>query len=125
MLLRRGRNMNEEYLPCEYCGGSGMKSRVKGFEYEVVHCTKCKGKGYFKNEHNDPTRPSHYHTGNIDVIKFGEENFKSDELKGFYRMNVIKYVTRYDKKNGVEDLKKSKFYLDKLKELERGKDERD
>ena len=125
MLLRRGINMNEEYLPCDYCGGSGMKSRVKGFEYEVVHCTKCKGKGYFKNEHNDPTRPSHYHTGNIDVIKFSEENFCKDELKGFHRMNVIKYVTRYDKKNGLEDLEKATFYLDKLKELERGKYERD
>ena len=119
--------MNEEYLPCEYCGGSGI---VKGLhfhdrEYIEVNCTKCKGKGYFKNEHNDPIKPSHYHTGNIDVIKFSEENFCKDELKGFHRMNVIKYVTRYDKKNGLEDLEKATFYLDKLKELERGKYERD
>ena len=54
-----------------------------------------------------------------------EENFCKDELKGFHRMNVIKYVTRYDKKNGLEDLEKATFYLDKLKELERGKYERD
>ena len=63
-------------------------------------------------------KPSHYHTGNIDVIKFSEENFSNEELKGFYRMNAIKYITRYDKKNGIEDLDKAIFYINKLKEFE-------
>lgn len=66
-------------------------------------------------------KPSYYHTGNIDVIKFSEENFTEEELKGFYRMNVLKYVTRYDLKNGVEDLQKAAFYLNKLFELEERK----
>ena len=34
--------------------------------------------------------------------------------------NVTKYVLRYRKKNGVEDLKKARHYLDKLIELEEG-----
>lgn len=63
-------------------------------------------------------KPSHYHKGGIDVIAFSELQFGKDELKGFYRINVLKYVTRYDRKNGVEDLKKAEFYLNKLKELE-------
>ena len=63
-------------------------------------------------------KPDYYHTGNIDVIDFGEENFAISEIKGFHRMNVLKYVTRYDKKNGVEDLNKAKYYIDKLIELE-------
>ena len=63
-------------------------------------------------------KPSHYHAGNIDVIKFSEENFDKAEVKGFYRINAIKYVTRYDKKNGIEDLDKAIFYINKLKELE-------
>ena len=33
-----------------------------------------------------------------------------DYLQG----NIIKYVTRYDMKNGVEDLKKAEFYLKML-----------
>lgn len=69
--------------------------------------------------HDEITKPSHYHTGNIDVIKFGEENFVTTELKGFYRMNILKYISRYDKKDGVKDLKKAEFYLNKLIELER------
>ena len=73
-----------------------------------------------KCEHDtdNVNKPSHYHTGNIDVIKFSEENFSNEELKGFYRMNAIKYITRYDKKNGIEDLDKAIFYINKLKELE-------
>lgn len=62
-------------------------------------------------------RPDHYHRGSIDVIKFAEENFAKAELRGFYRINVIKYTTRYDQKGGKDDLDKAEFYLEKLKEL--------
>jgi len=37
---------------------------------------------------------------------------------GYLAGNVIKYVTRYKQKNGVEDLKKARHYLDKLIEVE-------
>lgn len=37
---------------------------------------------------------------------------------GFAQGNVIKYVTRYKKKNGVEDLQKALWYLNKLIQLE-------
>jgi len=37
---------------------------------------------------------------------------------GFLEGNVIKYVTRYRKKDGIQDLLKAKHYLDKLIEVE-------
>ena len=37
---------------------------------------------------------------------------------GFLEGNIIKYVTRYKHKNGLEELKKAKEYLDKLIEVE-------
>ena len=37
---------------------------------------------------------------------------------GFLEGNVIKYVSRYKSKNGVEDLKKAMHYLEKLIEVE-------
>lgn len=61
---------------------------------------------------------AHYNRNGIDVIKFSELQFGKDELKGFYRINVLKYVTRYDRKNGIEDLRKAEVYLAKLIELE-------
>lgn len=63
--------------------------------------------------------PSHYHQNGIDVIGFAEMQLPNVQLKGFHRINVLKYVTRYDKKGTpLDDLKKAKFYLDKLIELE-------
>lgn len=63
--------------------------------------------------------PSHYHQNGIDVIDFAEMQLPDVQLKGFHRINVLKYVTRYDKKGTpLDDLKKAKFYLDKLIELE-------
>jgi hypothetical protein len=35
--------------------------------------------------------------------------------------NIVKYVCRYKHKNGLEDLKKARHYLDKLIELEEAK----
>jgi hypothetical protein len=35
---------------------------------------------------------------------------------GYLEGNVIKYVSRYKKKNGIEDLKKADHYLQKLME---------
>ncbi|MCW1937533.1 DUF3310 domain-containing protein [Pseudomonas sp. MDMC_285] len=37
---------------------------------------------------------------------------------GYFEGNVIKYVSRWRKKNGIEDLKKAKHYLELLIELE-------
>jgi Protein of unknwon function (DUF3310) len=65
--------------------------------------------------------PDHYHKGGIDVIGFSEKQFSKDELKGFYRINCLKYITRYDRKGGLTDLKKADFYLGKLMEMEESK----
>lgn len=36
---------------------------------------------------------------------------------GFLAGNVIKYVTRFEDKNGIQDLEKAKHYLEKLIEV--------
>ena len=37
---------------------------------------------------------------------------------GYFEGNVVKYVSRWREKGGVEDLRKPRHYLDKLIELE-------
>ena len=64
------------------------------------------------------TMPHYYHKGGIDVIGFMETKVNKDEMRGFFRGNVLKYVTRFHEKNGVDDLRKAKYYLDRLIELE-------
>lgn len=59
--------------------------------------------------------PSHYTQGNIECIDAIEEATKG--LLGLAAVcvaNVIKYIWRYKFKNGIEDLKKARWYLDKL-----------
>lgn len=55
----------------------------------------------------------HYKRWSIQPITFIHEN-----SLGFARGNVIKYIMRHDTKNGREDLKKAKHYIDLLIEME-------
>lgn len=70
-----------------------------------------------KQELDVINKPMHYHKNGIDPIKYGLSQFSKEQNMGFYRLNVIKYVSRYDKKNGVEDLKKAQFYINKMIEV--------
>lgn len=40
---------------------------------------------------------------------------------GFLDGNIIKYVARWKRKDGIKDLEKARHYLDKLIEQEKGK----
>lgn len=74
------------------------------------------------SEFDKVNHPSHYNTYQgfevIDVIEQVTEGLSGIECVCVG--NVIKYMLRYQFKNGVEDLKKARFYLDKvIKILER------
>tara|TARA_R100001463_G_scaffold7489_1_gene23647 strand:+ start:971 stop:1162 length:192 start_codon:yes stop_codon:yes gene_type:complete len=56
----------------------------------------------------DKINPSYYRK-KIEVTDYIIE-YDMNFLEG----NIIKYVTRYKEKNGIEDLKKAKWYLEKL-----------
>ena len=53
---------------------------------------------------------------NPDYYKEGIETDDYIESHGmdYFQGNGIKYVTRFKKKNGVEDLKKAEWYLQRL-----------
>lgn len=40
---------------------------------------------------------------------------------GYFEGNIVKYVSRWRDKNGLDDLRKAQHYLDKLIELEQKK----
>lgn len=63
---------------------------------------------------NNVDHPSHYNQGGIETIDYIESALTEAELSGFMKGNIIKYVSREVYKNGVEDLKKAKWYLDRL-----------
>lgn len=57
--------------------------------------------------------PRHYTQGTIEVI-----DFILDQRMSYMQGNVVKYVSRYKHKNGLEDLKKAEWYIKKLIEVE-------
>ena len=59
--------------------------------------------------------PAHYTQGSIeciDAIRVATTGLNGFE--GYYTGNIMKYLWRWKLKNGVEDLEKAKWYLDRL-----------
>ena len=57
--------------------------------------------------------PKHYNQTEIECIEAIEAATDSG-FEYYLQGNVIKYLWRYRYKNGVEDLKKARWYLEKL-----------
>jgi hypothetical protein len=62
----------------------------------------------------DRINPDHYKVGGIETIDYIEAKLTGEAFEGYLRGNVLKYVSRYSEKNGVEDLKKAEWYLQRL-----------
>ena len=56
--------------------------------------------------------PKHYQ--GEECILAMEAMLTQDEFRGFLRGNIFKYMWRYKDKNGIEDLRKANWYLDRL-----------
>lgn len=63
--------------------------------------------------------PEHYNF-DIQPWDYMESLFSEEGFCGFLEGNVIKYISRWRDKNGVEDLKKAQTYLNKLIEFADG-----
>jgi hypothetical protein len=62
---------------------------------------------------SDPINPSHYKQGGIECIE-AIKAATGDGFIGYVWGNVLKYLWRWPKKGGVDDLKKARWYLDRL-----------
>lgn len=62
--------------------------------------------------------PSYYEIGNMECIDVMIETQGIEAVKSFCICNTFKYIYRWKNKNGVEDIKKAKWYIDKYLELE-------
>ena len=59
--------------------------------------------------------PSHYTKGSIECIDaIDSATTCKSGIEAVCVANVIKYLWRYEEKNGLEDVKKAQWYLNKL-----------
>ena len=68
---------------------------------------------------NNPLKPNHYAHGKFQLFDLMEAQFPKQWVVGFYVLNAIKYLTRYQQKNGIEDLKKAMVYIQRLIDFEK------
>lgn len=70
---------------------------------------------------NNVNHPSHYQgRDGIEAIEVIHNTLTKDGFISYCKGNVEKYIFRYQKKNGLEDLKKAKIYLTWMIEEEEG-----
>ena len=58
--------------------------------------------------------PKHYCKGGLECIQVIKAQLTPEQNKGYLYGNVLKYMWRWPDKNGLEDLKKAKHYLEWL-----------
>lgn len=57
--------------------------------------------------------PSHYRAGSVEVINIIEDQLTEEEYRGYIKGQVLKYITRERHKNGLEDMMKAHWYLER------------
>ena len=67
----------------------------------------------------DPVeKPMHYAAGSVECIDAIEAQLTPEEFRGYLKGNIAKYMWRERKKGGKESLKKARWYLNKLIDLD-------
>lgn len=69
-----------------------------------------------KSQPDNVNHPAHYTAGGIECIDAIEAALtcQTNPIHAWLTAQVIKYLWRWPMKNGLENLKKARFYLDRL-----------
>jgi hypothetical protein len=89
-----------------------MRTILNKYKGKLVKFVKAKETKEVKDNVN---HPSHYTQGNIECIDAIAEATKF--LRGIEATdtgNILKYMWRWNNKNGLEDLRKARWYLNHL-----------
>lgn len=60
---------------------------------------------------DNPVTPDYYKAGGVETIDYLHAFLTEDEFNGFCKGNIIKYVSRANRKNGIEDIRKARDYI--------------
>ena len=98
--------MEKKNKECKGCFGASMND-----------CGNCE-KETKPNKHDNVNHPKHYEGHcSIECIDNMRLIFGNQNVTDYCMVNAYKYLSRHKYKNGYEDLKKAKWYLDKAEVL--------
>lgn len=108
------------YVFCDNCPAHFCAGAFNGFDecwkYIAEYITALEPDPG-NSEKNAVDHPSHYNQGEIECIDAMKAAFGADELAVYCKIAAFKYVWRCEHKNGVEDIRKAVWYLNKYLEL--------
>ena len=89
-------------------------------ELDPASCENSEGDCCNKEPDDMVNHPSHYTQGGIECIDaLKAATVSKTGIEAVCTANAIKYLWRYEEKNGIEDVKKARWYIDRLiRELE-------
>ena len=103
---------------CEHYAHTNPEEVAHLLGFEVIEDTPDIAEAVEKHSEDakpDPVnRPAHYTSGGIECIDAMQAAFGVEAVKDFCLCNAFKYLWRHRSKNGVEDLKKACWYLNRL-----------
>ena len=110
-IIERDGDCNE--ADCKECPFGKMCDATEGENEKFAEMLRVFVEENSENEDN-VNSPNRYKLAGLDVevIDVIRASMSPEEFKGYCKGNVIKYVTRENKKNGMEDLRKAKKYLE-------------
>ena len=90
-------------------------TRVIDLSYELdkkyANDSKIENAKTTKTKSDPVNSPTHYQTGLIETIDSIKNILGHEKFQAYCTGNVIKYLSRYREKNGLEDLKKAETYI--------------
>lgn len=92
-------------------------ANISGCINDIVQLVLSEGESDSTSTNDNVNHPSHYETGNFECIDVMIETQGKEAVMDFCVCNAFKYIYRHNNKNGIEDIKKAKWYLDKYIEL--------
>lgn len=60
---------------------------------------------------DNPLTPDYYKSEGVETIDYLHAFLTEDEFNGFCKGNIIKYISRANRKNGIEDIRKARDYI--------------
>lgn len=95
---------------------SALQKQLEQIKQANVDFQKlCEERRNAHMRNDNVNHPQHYKLDGLDIEVIDLiRSATGTQYAGYLLGNLIKYVMRYKKKNGVEDLKKAKVYLDWL-----------
>lgn len=86
-----------------------QQKKLDAVNHHIMQYGRIEGDGL-----DDAIQPNHYQKNGKDLIDDWQSMFDEQEFRAIIKSNVIKYIVRYENKNGIEDLLKAQEYIKRL-----------